>query len=235
MALNQAIDIHKTEGPNVDGSYNVTRTPAGARVLGRYTLDLMDLEFEAFDVDQAVDIDATANTITAVAHELQTGDGPILLASDDTMPGPLVAATDYYVIAVDDDTLALATTRELAEAGTRIDITSIGVGTLTVSATVGASFRLSPGPQVYPMIASVQVATGREVDYPSEHDVTTEMRVVYTEFELWTRRPGFEPDTVELLGADGVTLETWTCLKTERYEHWGEVHFVSYLSRDEVT
>lgn len=38
MSLNGVIDALHTRGPNSDGSYTVTRTPAGARVNGRYVV-----------------------------------------------------------------------------------------------------------------------------------------------------------------------------------------------------
>jgi hypothetical protein len=78
---------------------------------------------------------ATTDVITRVAHALQTGDGPVRAFSDTTLPAGLAAATDYYVIKIDDDTFYLATSLANAYAGTRIDITSTGTGTHTLDLT----------------------------------------------------------------------------------------------------
>jgi len=47
------------------------------------------------------------------------------------MPAPLVAGTTYYIINISGTTFKLATTAALATAGTAIDITTTGTGTIT--------------------------------------------------------------------------------------------------------
>lgn len=83
-----------------------------------------------------------ADTLTIAAHGLSNGDGPIHIASSGTLPGGLAAATDYWVILVDVNTIKLATTyvrtggQQPLGAGntvTPIDITSAGTGTITIS------------------------------------------------------------------------------------------------------
>jgi hypothetical protein len=77
-----------------------------------------------------------ANTLTAVAHGLLTGDGPIRVSNaGGALPAGLVAATDYYVIKVDADTLSLASTRANAFISTAVDLTDDGTGTHTLSDT----------------------------------------------------------------------------------------------------
>lgn len=72
---------------------------------------------------------------TAVAHGLQTGDGPIQLTTTTTLPAGLSLATDYYVIRVDADTFRLATSFANALAGSYVSITTDGTGTHTLSDT----------------------------------------------------------------------------------------------------
>lgn len=78
---------------------------------------------------------AATDICTAVAHGLQTGDGPIRLTTTGTLPAGLALATDYYVIKIDADTFKLATSLANAYAGTAVDITDAGTGTHTLSDT----------------------------------------------------------------------------------------------------
>lgn len=86
----------------------------------------------------------TANSVTdqftCTAHGLITGDGPINLSNvGGSLPSPLLAATDYYIIRDDANTFKLADTRQKAFLGTFRGITSNGTGTHTLSATGGTT------------------------------------------------------------------------------------------------
>lgn len=85
--------------------------------------------------DFTVTADDVADTLTAVAHERLTGDGPVRISSSGTLPGGLEADTDYWIIKVDDDTFQLAETFKNAMDGTVLDITSTGSGTITIADT----------------------------------------------------------------------------------------------------
>lgn len=50
-----------------------------------------------------------------------------------TLPSPLVAATDYFVIQTSGSTIKLATSLANAQAGTAIDLTTAGSGTITLT------------------------------------------------------------------------------------------------------
>ena len=84
---------------------------------------------------------ANANdTLTAVAHGMLTGDGAVRVSNaGGALPGGLAAATDYYVIRIDNDTFYLATTRANAYAGTRIDILDAGTGVHTLADVAGTT------------------------------------------------------------------------------------------------
>lgn len=74
-------------------------------------------------------VDATANTVVIAGHGLQTGDGPVQTAVlADVVPGGLATATDYYLVAVDANTLKLASSKANALANTAVDITDAGSG-----------------------------------------------------------------------------------------------------------
>lgn len=82
--------------------------------------------------------EADDEIMTAAAHGLETGDGPIQVSnSGGGLPAGLTAATDYYVIKIDANTFYLATTRANALAGTNLLITTDGTGTQTLSDVAG--------------------------------------------------------------------------------------------------
>lgn len=78
-----------------------------------------------------------ATDVLTVAQAYVTGD-TVKLTSNGTMPGGLTAGTVYYAIAAG-TSLKLATTLQLAQAGTAIDITSTGAGLLYISIAANQS------------------------------------------------------------------------------------------------
>lgn len=84
-----------------------------------------------------VTVSAASDTLTiAAGHDWATGDGPVRVTATGTVPGGLAPGVDYFVVVVDDVTIRLATTRGNALAGTTIDLTSTGTGTVSVAAGI---------------------------------------------------------------------------------------------------
>jgi hypothetical protein len=81
-----------------------------------------------------------ADTLTITGHGLLTGDGPIQFASSGSLPAPLVAATNYWPVVVDANTIKVASTFQNAVAVVPvvIDLTTAGSGTITIVATTTA-------------------------------------------------------------------------------------------------
>lgn len=77
-------------------------------------------------------VDEANDEIDITSHGLFTGD-KIHYTTDDTAIGGLTDDTDYWVIYVTDNSFALATSLTNAKAGTKIDLTSEGVGNHTFS------------------------------------------------------------------------------------------------------
>lgn len=75
-------------------------------------------------------VDTTNDTLTFTNHGLKTGDG-VAFESSTTLPTGISADTKYFVIAVDKNTIAIATSAANATANTRVNITAAGTGTLT--------------------------------------------------------------------------------------------------------
>lgn len=93
-------------------------------------------------------VDTAGNAIAIAGHPLVTGDGPVRIASTGTLPAPLQAGTDYWVVVVDAGHAQLADSYEHTGGNnvarglgstpnpvTVIDLTSSGSGTITLSAT----------------------------------------------------------------------------------------------------
>ncbi len=80
------------------------------------------------------DVTVGADTVAETAHGFVDGEGPVRLSSSGTLPAGLATSTDYWMIAVDNDTLAFATSRANALVDTRVDITAAaGGGTHTIN------------------------------------------------------------------------------------------------------
>lgn len=84
----------------------------------------------------AASVSIADDTVPATAHGHYTG-LKVQLTTADTLPTGLEAATDYWVIVVDANTIAFGSSLANALAGTRVDITDVGVDTATVTATAG--------------------------------------------------------------------------------------------------
>lgn len=93
-------------------------------------------------------VSTAANTLAIAAHPLVTGDGPVRVASTGTLPAPLLAGTDYWIIVTDTGHVQVADSYEHTGGNnvarglgstpnpvTVIDLTSTGSGAITLSAT----------------------------------------------------------------------------------------------------
>lgn len=103
-------------------SVTTTTAQATTNTLGRTA---------TFTADTGTDI-MTYTSTTSIPSNLLTGTR-VRVSTTTTLPSPLVAATDYYLIKVSDTTYKLATSYANAIAGTAIDITTTGTGTHTLS------------------------------------------------------------------------------------------------------
>lgn len=105
----------------------------------------------SFTTFATTDVSAATNEIT-VGRRFQTGD-PILFKTSGTLPGGLSTATTYYAINVSSTVIKVASSIDNADAGTAIDITSVGVGTHSVGNS--GFFSTVTGKQEYPLPADM--------------------------------------------------------------------------------
>jgi len=73
------------------------------------------------------------NTLTDTSHGLRAGTGPVYLSSDDTLPDGLTAATPYWIIYVDANTVKLAASLADALQETAVEFDDDGTGTHTMA------------------------------------------------------------------------------------------------------
>ncbi len=94
-------------------------------------------------VDDDVDlVDFANDELDVNGHLYQTGDGPLQLTTGTTLPTGLALANDYYAIYVGANTIQLASSFDLALAGTALPIADVGVGTHTISDVVSSTKRM---------------------------------------------------------------------------------------------
>jgi hypothetical protein len=88
-------------------------------------------------------VNVTDDEITITAHGYLTGT-KVQISNPGTLPVGISAATDYFVIVIDANTIQLALSLVDANAGTPVDITGQGVGTNTSTATAlaGATVKI---------------------------------------------------------------------------------------------
>ena len=101
-------------------------------VNGKFQIEEDD-DYDFFNFSDTFTADAGTDELTiASAHPYKTGDCARMVTTD-TLPSPLAANTDYYIIYADTNKVKLATTLANANAGTNIDITTTGSGTHTIA------------------------------------------------------------------------------------------------------
>lgn len=111
---------------DVIGFYRVTSVTTATAQATTNTLSQSDT-FTA-DTNDTMTYSSTVN----IPSNILTGTR-VRLTTTTTLPAPLATATDYYVIRLTDSTFYLATSYANAIAGTRIDLTTTGTGTHTIT------------------------------------------------------------------------------------------------------
>ena len=141
----------------------------------------------------ATDINATSNVLTK-AHTFVTG-SVVRVATSTTLPDPLVAATDYFVIKVSATEIKLATSLANALAGTAIDLIDVGVGNQTVTAaTSGActlTLEVSPDNSLFVPYAAATTLTAAgnhiAITKPAFNYFRIKLTIVDNQFTIDTR------------------------------------------------
>ncbi len=105
---------------------------------------------------------------------------------------------------------------------TSYTVTRVAAGSTTAGRyTAGASSSVT-------IVGSVQPVTGRLLKVLAEGQRADEARVLYTTTQLFTRTPTNEPDRVT------IDSELWEVFRVDRWQHFGETHYIVMLSRKVV-
>lgn len=105
-----------------------------------------EVQYASFSPIAVSAVNVGQSRLTAPAHGLANGDGPVRVASTGTVPGGLATDTDNWVIFVDANTVQLA--KSFADTGgawingvptgnpaTAITLTDLGAGAITIQST----------------------------------------------------------------------------------------------------
>ena len=98
-----------------------------------WNFSLQTGEASVRSVTQASGIDTGTEIITTTAGNFYWTGLKVQVSSSVTLPTGLSASTDYFVIALTDSTFKLASSLANAVAGTAINISAVGTGTMTVT------------------------------------------------------------------------------------------------------
>ena len=97
---------------------------------------IADTVFTANSGDTFVVASQATGKFTIAAHGLPTGFGPAQLTTSSALPSGLLTSTNYWVIAVDANTIQLTTSLANALAGTFVAVTDNGTGTQTLDPSI---------------------------------------------------------------------------------------------------
>lgn len=103
------------------------------RNLGGFEEIIGQVNTSALTTFSSTAVNTSTNTFNVPNHGLVTADSPVAIKSSATLPSGLVSTTTYWLIAVDANTLALASSYANALAGTKVTLTTTGSGNLTIS------------------------------------------------------------------------------------------------------
>jgi len=168
--------------------------------------------------DVVESVSAAADTMTLTGHAYKTGDGPIQFTTTGTLPSPLQTTTDYWLVAVDYDTVqvAAAFADSVASVPVVIDLTNAGTGTHTI---VDTSETLRAGEEILhsasaPAVLSLalQCYGGDASDDGSPEAILTKVK---------TR--SVLPSVADALRAAGVGLATFSAVQPLEFQFEGAI------------
>lgn len=153
MTVENALQAWPVAGSGLPGASVIWATQNGPRPAVPF-IDLRVTIFQQVGVDwleyadkplsfsplTVTAVSTGAGTLTIPNHGRGNGDGPIQLTSSGSLPGGVAAATNYWLIVVDANTVQLSPTfLGTWPTTTPLTLTSAGSGTIQVVSVVGAT------------------------------------------------------------------------------------------------
>jgi hypothetical protein len=206
-------------------------TASSFRFEGRTSITVATQPTETFTADAGTDL-------LTVATQYYTGQ-KCRVSTTTTLPDPLAAATDYWIIAVSATTIKLATSLANAIAGTAIDLTDAGTGTHTLEllSVVGTVYQQTTIDQ-YSAGTADSTAEWQEIDL-IDANILRDTLAVTINSQAWNvlGTTGYESSFVFYGAADKVAKLLYNTDETSRLQFgngtYGEIPgsfdvFVSY-------
>tara|TARA_B100001063_G_scaffold37545_1_gene31135 strand:- start:287 stop:1099 length:813 start_codon:yes stop_codon:yes gene_type:complete len=137
LATDAELDSLATWGSGYIGTPNADAFPVGfcrlSPVTAQAGVNAQGAQVSTLGGTSAVEsVSLALNTFTITAHPFATGDR-VLVSSTGTIPGGLSSTIPYFVIVDSANTIKFAVTAQGAQAGTEVDIQTIGSGTIQVA------------------------------------------------------------------------------------------------------
>lgn len=159
----------------------------------------------------AVTFDHTTDSFTTDPPLAPVAGDTWRIETSGTLPIGLDADTSYFVVE-DYGSFQLRTDED--DPDTTVPFSSNGTGDARIAKYTALT-----------VAGSLQPVTGRELQDLPEAQRGDDVRVLYTLTRLYTREPGFEPDVLTIDG------ESYTVIKVERFDAFGDTHYRVYLAR----
>jgi len=140
-SFDQAVQQSPYKGHALMRNIDIGTFPGAMRAKESMVMTIINCNTTTFTADASTDICTGLGNLTTTAESiLQTNfqGAAVTFSSSGTLPAPLVAGTIYFLIYLSANTFKVATSWANANAGTAIDITTIGSGTHTITpVTIG--------------------------------------------------------------------------------------------------
>ena len=175
-----------------------------------WAFSLKTAEASATSVTQASGIDTGTDIVTTTSNNFYWTGLKVLLSSSVTMPTGLSSGTEYYIIAVSDSTFKLATSLANAIAGTAVDITAVGSGTMTVTPYTFNNALFNVPARVQNINNSVDVNYSTNTITVSSSDFVADTDFFYTGLKLKVYSIGTPLPTGLVQGTDYYVIKLTT-------------------------
>jgi hypothetical protein len=128
-------NISEAENPHATDVVNSNQSGLASNFANTYIVTPNLSVWNATLTQNSTNISTGSDTFTVSSHGLSTAMGPVMVSSSNTLPAPLSAATNYWVIRTSSSAIKLATSAANASAGTAVNITSVGTNGATLTLT----------------------------------------------------------------------------------------------------
>jgi hypothetical protein len=226
----------------IDGIYEIQTVPSDSTFTLNPTSAILSPRTYTFNPMNSIDLNYSI--INQTNHQYYTG-APIVYETAGTQIGGLVSGTTYYVIRISQDWFQLAETRDNAEIGREIVLTSLGSGSVhsITSANVAAEF---PGGGTVSLTPGTNTISGIGTNFPNLYKIGDVFKVYVPDTrlnnsEFIAQSSGINTTTNVFTTTDTHTFETGLAVKLTSDGTFpggltaGQIYYVRVLSTTTFT